>query len=96
MLQTEKKWLAAQDPAQTLARLQAQLDRFGAHYNRVRPHRALNRHTPTEIYLARPKAVPTGPLIKSTTGSATIPSTTPAASPCATTADSTTSASAGC
>ncbi len=30
----------------------------------MRPHRALKRHTPAEIYLARPKAVPTGPLIK--------------------------------
>ncbi len=62
--QTEKKWLAAQEPAGTLADLQRQLDRFGRHYNTVRPHRALGRRTPAEAYPARPKAVPNGPLIK--------------------------------
>ena len=44
--QTQKKWLAAQPPAPTLAALQRQLDRFRRYYNTIRPHRALNRATP--------------------------------------------------
>jgi hypothetical protein len=40
--------------------LQALLDQFRDYYNQVRPHRALGRHTPTQAYTARPKAVPTG------------------------------------
>jgi hypothetical protein len=62
--QTEKKWLAAQEPAQSIEDLQRQLDRFGRHYNTVRPHRALNRKTPAEVYAARPKALPRGPVIQ--------------------------------
>jgi transposase InsO family protein len=61
--QTQKKWLAAQPPATTIAMLQHQLDRFQTYYNTIRPHRALNRHTPAQAYAARPKAVPTGPVI---------------------------------
>ena len=58
--QTQKKWLAAQPPAATIRTLQHQLERFAVYYNTVRPHRALNRHTPTQAYTARPKAIPTG------------------------------------
>lgn len=61
--QTQKKWLAAQPRAATLAGLQRQLDRFAVYYNTVRPHRALGRRTPAQAYAARPKAVPTGPII---------------------------------
>ena len=61
--QTQKKWLAAQPRASTLAELQHQLDRFRRYYNTVRPHRALNRQTPAEAYAARPKARPAGPKI---------------------------------
>jgi transposase InsO family protein len=61
--QTQKKWLAAQPPATTIAMLQHQLDRFQTYYNTVRPHRALHRRTPAQAYAARPKAVPTGPVI---------------------------------
>ena len=43
--------------------LQHQLDRFQTYYNQVRPHRALDRRTPAQAYTARPKAVPTGPII---------------------------------
>ena len=43
--------------------LQRQLDRFQTYYNTIRPHRALNRRTPAQAYNARPKAVPTGPII---------------------------------
>ncbi len=58
--QTQKKWLAAQPAAATIAALQRQLDRFTGYYNTQRPHRALDRRTPMEAYLARPKAIPTG------------------------------------
>jgi transposase InsO family protein len=61
--QTQKKWLAAQPPAATLAELQRQLDRFRRYYNTVRPHRAIARRTPAEAYAARPKAHPTGPRV---------------------------------
>ena len=61
--QTQKKWLTAQPPAATLIVLQRQLDRFSRYYNTVRPHRALDRRTPVQAYAARPKAVPTGPVI---------------------------------
>jgi transposase InsO family protein len=56
--QTLKKHLARQPKAATLAELQAQLDRFLAYYNAVRPHRALGRHTPAEAFAARTKAAP--------------------------------------
>lgn len=59
--QTQKKWLTAQPPAQTLAQLQRQLDRFRRYYNTVRPHRAIARRPPAIAYAARPKAQPTGP-----------------------------------
>ena len=61
--QTQKKWLAAQPPALTLAELQRQLDRFRRYYNTVRPHRAISRRTPAEAYAARPRAHPTGPRV---------------------------------
>jgi transposase InsO family protein len=61
--QTLKKWLTAQPRAATIAGLQHQLDRFTGYYNTMRPHRALGRRTPTQAYAARPKAVPTGPVI---------------------------------
>jgi transposase InsO family protein len=59
--QTQKKWLAAQTPAATLADLQRQLDRFRRYYNTTRPHRAIARRTPAQAYTARPKARPSGP-----------------------------------
>jgi transposase InsO family protein len=62
--QTQKKWLAAQPPAITIADLQRQLDRFRRYYNAVRPHRATGRRTPAEAYTARPKATPVGPRIR--------------------------------
>jgi transposase InsO family protein len=61
--QTEKKWLAAQPPAKTIAGLHRQLTRFRRYYNDIRPHRALDRRTPWEAYTARPKATATGPYI---------------------------------
>lgn len=57
---TLKRWLARQPPAATLAALQDQLDHFRDYYNRQRPHRALGRCTPDQVYAARPKAAPAG------------------------------------
>jgi transposase InsO family protein len=59
--QTEKKWLAKQPAPTSVSELQAQLDRFAAYYNTVRPHRAIGRRTPAEAFAGRPKATPSGP-----------------------------------
>jgi hypothetical protein len=59
--QTVKKWLAKQRRATTVSGLQAQLDRFRAYYNTVRPHRALRRRTPAQAFAARTKAKPRRP-----------------------------------
>src|SRR5256712_6340384 len=56
--QTQKRWLAKQPPAATLAELQAELDRFRVHYNQHRPHRPLGRRTPQEVFDAKVKAGP--------------------------------------
>ena len=64
--QTMKKYLAAQDPAETKKQLQGQLDRFVTSYNAERPHRALGRRTPLEAFGARERAQPTGPRIDAT------------------------------
>ena len=56
--QTLQRWLAARPAVWTITELQAQLDAFGEHYNERRPHRALNRRTPDEVYRATPKAAP--------------------------------------
>jgi transposase InsO family protein len=62
--QTLKRWLAKQRAARTLDELQAQLDRFAIYYNTVRPHRALDRRTPSAAFGARPKASPSGPVLQ--------------------------------
>jgi transposase InsO family protein len=61
--QTLKKYLARQPLARSIAELQAQIDRFIAYYNDVRPHRARNRMTPRAAFDARDKARPDGPKI---------------------------------
>lgn len=58
--QTLKRYLAKQEPAQTLAELQEQLDAFRHYYNHIRPHRALGQRTPLQAYSARAKARPAG------------------------------------
>ena len=45
-------------PGQLQAEFAAQLDRFRAHYNLHRPHRALARRTPQEVFDAKVKAGP--------------------------------------
>ena len=59
--QTEKKWLAGQEPTETVQQLQEKLDWFRSYYNTRRPHRALGRRTPQEAFEARPKAGPSSP-----------------------------------
>ena len=61
--QTLKGYLGRQDPPETIAGLQTQVDRFIAYYNEVRPHRARDRMTPRAAYDARAKAHPEGPKI---------------------------------
>jgi len=56
--QTQKKFLAKQDPPATIRALQHQLDEFVHTYNTDRPHRALNRQTPITAFNARTKAHP--------------------------------------
>ena len=56
--QTLKKFLRKQPRAQTIAELQAQVDRFVAYYNEVRPHRAKGRKTPKSAFDSRDKARP--------------------------------------
>jgi hypothetical protein len=58
--QTMKKYLAKQPPTTTKRQLQGQLDRFVTYYNELRPHRALDRKRPIEVFTAREKAPPQG------------------------------------
>ncbi|MHA7306558.1 integrase core domain-containing protein [Arthrobacter sp. TMN-49] len=59
--QALKGWLAIQDPAVTLERLNKDLTRFAQVYNTEHPHRALNRRTPAQAYETVPKDSPHGP-----------------------------------
>lgn len=56
--QTLKIFLAKQPPAARIATLQAQIERFVAYYNTLRPHRARDRITPKAAYDSRDKARP--------------------------------------
>jgi transposase InsO family protein len=56
--QTNKKWLAAQPRADTLAELQHQLDIYRHHYNHHRQHRSLQRRTPADVWTLAPKTGP--------------------------------------
>jgi transposase InsO family protein len=62
--QTMKAFLARHPRARSVAGLQAQVDRFVAYYNEIRPHRARGRMTPRAAFEAREKARPTGPRIR--------------------------------
>ena len=61
--QTLKRYLARQEPPVTKRQLQAQLDRFVAYYNHIRPHRGIARRTPAEAFAARECSYPRGPRI---------------------------------
>jgi len=56
--QTVQRWLTKQPSAVTITELQAQLDRFRHIYNTQRPHRALDRNFPADIWIAAPKTGP--------------------------------------
>ncbi len=56
--QTVKLFLAKQPRVTTIAELQAQLDRFVAYYNEIRPHRAKGRKPPKFAFDSRDKAFP--------------------------------------
>ena len=56
--QTLKRYLAAQDPAETLEDLQGQLDAFAELYNHHRPHRSLARQFPAVVWDHAPKSGP--------------------------------------
>ena len=62
--QTMKAFLARQPPVGSIAELQAQVDRFVAYYNEVRPHRARERRPPRVAFEARDRARPSGPMIR--------------------------------
>ncbi|MGZ7010960.1 MAG: IS481 family transposase [Ilumatobacteraceae bacterium] len=61
--QTEKKFLAKQDPPPTIRALQHHLDNFVDYSNEQRPHRAIGRRTPLAAFNARTKAHPRLPAI---------------------------------
>jgi transposase InsO family protein len=62
--QTMKTFLAKQPAANSIAGLQAQVDRFVDYYNDVRPHQACGRKPPLVAFEARDKARPSGPQIQ--------------------------------
>ncbi len=62
--QTLKGFLTRQPETGSIGELQAQVDRFVACYNEVRPHRAVGRRPPLQAFGARDKARPSGPAIR--------------------------------
>src|ERR1700751_2538165 len=56
--QTQKKWLAAHDPATTITELQQLLDAFVGYYTTQRPHRSLGRRTPHDVWDTTPSSGP--------------------------------------
>ena len=70
---TLKKHLTTRDPPATLAALQADLDRFTDRYNHHRPHRAVGRRFPADVWHATPRSGPAShPLGTPTTTSTTV------------------------
>jgi transposase InsO family protein len=56
--QTLKKWLAARPAPATIVELQTQLNLFRLYYNNHRPHRAIGRRPPAEVWTQAPKNGP--------------------------------------
>lgn len=56
--QTLKRWLNARPRAATIEELQAQLDLFRLIYNHHRPHRAIARRFPADVWADAPKSGP--------------------------------------
>jgi transposase InsO family protein len=55
---TLKRHLVTRDPAATLAELQTDLDRFTERYNHHRPHRAIGRRFPADVWHTTPRSGP--------------------------------------
>jgi transposase InsO family protein len=64
--QTLKKRLAKQPLCETKKQLQVLLDGFANYYNEERPHRSIGRRTPLEVFHARERSYPRGPMIDCT------------------------------
>jgi transposase InsO family protein len=56
--QTVQKWLTRQPRARTVEELQAQLEAFRVIYNTQRPHRAIGRRFPADVWAQAPKSGP--------------------------------------
>lgn len=56
--QTLKHWLGVRPKAKDIRQLQKMLDAFRTWYNTQRPHRAIGKRTPEEVYNDLPKAKP--------------------------------------
>jgi transposase InsO family protein len=66
--QTEHRWLLKQPATATITELQSQLDLFRLAYNTQRPHRALERRFPADVWTDAPKSGPANrPLTTATT-----------------------------
>jgi transposase InsO family protein len=65
--QTQKRWLHARPRAATLAEFQDQLDTFRHIYNHQRPHRAIGRRFPADVWTAAPKSGPANQPLKTPT-----------------------------
>ena len=70
--QTLKTWLAAQPAVETIEELQAQLDLFRWIYNHQRPHRAIDRRFPADVWAAAPKSGPADQPIGTPTTTSTV------------------------
>lgn len=66
--QTLKAYLRKQPKAASVAALQAQVGRFVAYYNEVRPHRAIGRRTPGQAWDARTRPARPAPGSRSAPG----------------------------
>lgn len=65
--QTVRKWLNKQPPAQTIEQLATQLDLFRIIYNTERPHSAIGRRFPADVWEQAPKTGPSLHPITATT-----------------------------
>lgn len=71
--QTLKRHLTSRDPTATLVELQTDLDRFTERYNHHRPHRAIARRYPADVWHTTPRSGPAGhPIGTPTTTSTTV------------------------
>jgi transposase InsO family protein len=65
--QTLKRWLAHQPRAASIDELQTQLDLFRHLYNHQRPHRAIDRRFPADVWTTAPKSGPSTRPLDATT-----------------------------